>query len=428
MPSSKKSLEDIVETNFKFYGEQRLRTFTTDELTSMLAIHETKHSDDQTTRKFESKDAMIEHIMRIKTNGNTKSSPLSQETAVKMIQQSARKQKKSERDAVVHTEHTGPCHELPDGEITKLIPSGEDGVALEVTVQNKPVSTRVIKERHSLRIVAFNSLKLRIGKTGLAEQWLGLVATLATFDIVVLSEVPAEQKQEEDGKPKRSDVFIWLLEHHSGDKWSVHESQPSGPGNLETHVIFVRDPVKVIAQATHFAANGTKLDHAPFAIHVIDERFEQDCNKNWVLTSVHFPPKSRSRERDTQLTAFLETYAAESAMRLQTPFSTKGAKDANKRSVHHVICGDFNCFPDDNKFHLETKGYAKPLLGEHISTSSGGSAYDNFIISQHTEASLTLDRQVLELEIMMQKSDEGGVSDHSPIAMVAREVALVKKK
>jgi len=85
-------------------------------------------------------------------------------------------------------------HTLPDGDKTRLIPSGEEGVALEVTVAKQGESTRIFKERHELRIASFNSLKLRTGKAGLEEQWLLLIATLATFDIVLVQEVPSEPK------------------------------------------------------------------------------------------------------------------------------------------------------------------------------------------------------------------------------------------
>mgnify|MGYP006099298037 CR=1 FL=1 len=428
MSSSKKTVEEIVDANFKYFGEARLQTFGVDDLRRMLTLYNTKHlelSDSSCT----SKDEMIAEILKLKSK-RVEKSPLSKDAAAKKIQFCLKEhvqQKSSVNDEFVHVDNPNNVHTLPDGEVTKLVPSGEDGIALEITIENKPTSTRVIKERHALRIVAFNSLKLRVGKEGLAEQWIGLVATLATFDVVVLSEVPAEVKVDEAGEIKRSDVFLWLLSHHSGDEWHMYDSEPCGPGNLEKHVVFARTPIRVLSCLTHFNARGVTLDHAPFSVLLMDDRFEQECNKRWVITSVHFPPKSKANERDTQLAAFLETYAQESSTRLETPFTPKGAKDAKQTQVHHVICGDLNCYPDKETFRLEAEGYAEPLLGEHVSTSSGGSSYDNFIVSKHTESSLTLNREVLELELMA-KGGVDGLSDHSPIALVARETRVVKKK
>ena len=53
---------------------------------------------------------------------------------------------------------------LPDGVRTKWIPSGNDGVALEVTVAKKDEENRATQKQHALRVAMINSRKLRIGR------------------------------------------------------------------------------------------------------------------------------------------------------------------------------------------------------------------------------------------------------------------------
>ena len=318
-------------------------------------------------------------------------------------------------------------HDLPDGDATKLIPSGTDGVALEVTIAKQGESTRIFKERHELRICSFNSLKLRTGKAGLETQWMLLIATLSTFDVVLVQEVPSEGNIK-DVKLTRAYCLKAAFEHHSGDEWNIVLSEPCGPGNLEVHVALVRHPIKILSSCTNKDAGGVLLDHAPLSIKIRDERFKHEGDKTWVLTSVHFPPKSRARIRDAQIHAFLKEYEQQGAFRLDTPFSEKGAKDARKPTVHHLVCGDFNCYVG-NGFEIETRGFAPPVLGEHVATSSGGMAYDNFLLSKFAANKFSFDSDVLELA-MPSITCKGidGVSDHSPIVLKVRDTASTKDK
>lgn len=322
---------------------------------------------------------------------------------------------------------TEPVHELPDGDATRLIPSGTDGIALEVTVAAQGQSTRVFKSRHELRICSFNSLKLRTGKAGLEEQWLWLIATLSTFDVVLVQEVPSEGAIK-NVESTRAYLLKTAFEHHSGDAWDIILSEPCGPGNLEVHVALVRNPIVIVSSCTNTSAGGVSLDHAPLTLKVRDDRFKNEGDRLWVLTSVHFPPKSRARHRDAQITAFLKEYEQQAAFRLDTPLSEKGAKDARQPTVHHVVCGDFNCYVG-NGFDLDARGFAPPLLGEHVSTSAGGQAYDNFLMSKFGRNKFSMDADVLEL-LMPAVSCKGidGVSDHSPIVLKVRDVTCTRDK
>jgi endonuclease/exonuclease/phosphatase family metal-dependent hydrolase len=318
-------------------------------------------------------------------------------------------------------------HELPDGERTKLIPCGHDGVALEVTVAGVGESTRIFKDRHELRVCSFNSLKLRTGKAGLEEQWLMLIATLSTFDVVMVQEVPAEGRVK-DIETTRAYTLKKAFEHHSGDEWQIVLSEPSGPGPLEVHVALVRSPVELISSCSNKKAGGVALDHCPLTIKVKDGRFRNAGDQTWVFTSVHFPPKSRATERDSQIKAFLREYERESAFRLDTPLTEKGAKDARTSTVHHVVCGDFNCFVGVG-YELEKHGFSQPLLGEHVSTSSGGQAYDNFLLSKFCANKFSIDADVLELAMpAISTKGQDGLSDHHPIVCKIRDTACVKSK
>ena len=319
-----------------------------------------------------------------------------------------------------------PTHALPDGDKTRLVPSGEEGVALEVTVAKQGDSTRVFKQRHELRVASFNSLKLRTEKLGLEEQWLMLIATLSTFDVVIVQEVPAEMSIKNVEK-KRAYLLKSAFEHHSGDEWQIVLSEPCGPGNLEVHVALVRKPIELVSSCTNRTACGVPLDHAPLTFKIFDDRFEFAGDKTWVISSVHFPPKSRAKDRDVQINAFLKEYERESAFRLDTPFTQKGAKDARRSTVHHLVAGDFNAYAGD--YDLQKYGFAEdPLLGENVSTSVGGQNYDNFIISKYADTKFTFGSDVLELEMPANFSKgEDGVSDHHPVVMRIKDVSNTKK-
>ena len=105
---------------------------------------------------------------------------------------------------------------LPDGIKTKLIPSGEPGIALEVTLEKEEfLSTRVEKPRHELRICRLDTSILRDRAGASPEQMIALIALCSTFDVVIMAKTP-----EGEGLHAAS-CFKNLLSHHSSDYWEL---------------------------------------------------------------------------------------------------------------------------------------------------------------------------------------------------------------
>lgn len=271
-------------------------------------------------------------------------------------------------------------------------------------------------KRHQLRLLALNTLKLRVGRAALQSQWMSLVGVIAALDVALLSEVPAGEAEQ------RTNVLVALVQNQTkGDEtWSYVLSEPSGPNNPEVHAILYKSPLKLLSSQTLHSAGGVSLDHAPLVARFEDARFT--ANQTVVLTSVHFPPSSRKDERDKQLAAFYKNYSLESGLRLDAPFTQKGAKDARQPCALHVVGGDHNCYPGE-KIDLEANDWGCTLVGSQVATSSGRKAYDHWVPSKYTSDRYQLNWDVLEL-IKPQNSSKGeiGLSDHNPILLSIREV------
>ena len=397
----KKTVEQLADTNLKGYAETRLGNLEVEKLRRLGELFEIP--------EFETIDKELLVKRLIERKKSTRSKPKEETTKEPGDAD-------DEEEVVLKSSKA-----LPDGEKTKLIPSGEEGVALEVTVESTPTSTRVIKERHSLHLIAFNSLKLRVGKAALADEWAALFAVFATADVISISEVPYEKNLAESNK--RGAVMEQALEMHSGDSWQRHVSDPSGPGNLEVHEVFVRHPIRVVdTRTTATSSSGGSFSHAPFSLLLEDTRFADENDQRFVITSVHFPPKGKREERDNQIKSFFEDYSSLAINRLLTPLTAKGARDAGTTRVHHLIAGDFNSVVDDTIVDLEKHSFQKPLLDARIATSAGLEAYDNFVLSK--DAVFAIEAKPLELAVCSQK----GLSDHNPIALKLTEVTKVRKK
>jgi endonuclease/exonuclease/phosphatase family metal-dependent hydrolase len=274
-----------------------------------------------------------------------------------------------------------------------------------------PLGIKVFKSKHRMRIIAFNSLKLRIDKEELRGQFETLVSAFAEVDVLLVSEVPAGGAKTSN----RAAELRQMLESH-GAKWEMVASQPSGPGTPEVHLVLAKHPVRVVKQVTTSSVNGVSLDHAPFTALVQDDRFG-NFNK-FVVTSVHFPPESRARQRDQQLSNFMIAYSREATLRCEMPFTEAGARDARASLPSHVVAGDFNSWVGDEKYALDKHGY-EVLLGKNVPTTSGVRSFDNFVLSKHTRNNFAVSATVLELEAP-QKLCKGviGLSDHSPIMLM----------
>ena len=399
----KKTVQELAETNLRGYAETRLGNL---EIVKLRQLGELFEIPDFETID---KEALVKELLaRKKSNKSTEAK----------TEKAAGDADDEEEEFEVVLNSDRP---VPDGEKTKLIPSGQDGLAFEVTVESTPTSTRVINDRHSLHVICFNSLKLRVGKAALAEEWAALFAVFATADVLLISEVPYEKNLAESNK--RGAIMEKALEMHSGSVWQRHVSDPSGPGNEEVHEVFVRHPLRVVdTRTTTTSSSGGSFSHAPFSVLLEDTRFEDENDQRFVVTSVHFPPKNKKMERDNQINSFFADYSSLSINRLLTPLTAKGARDAGTAPVNHLIAGDFNCVVTDEIVSLDKHSFQKPLLDARIATSAGKEAYDNFILSN--DAVFAIEAKPLELAVCSNK----GLSDHSPIALKLTEVSKVRKK
>ena len=271
--------------------------------------------------------------------------------------------------------------------------------------------TAAFSSRHSIEIVAFNALKLRLDKADVEPVTDSFAARMAQADIVVMSEVPAGAK----AFVKRVGLMLEGLKAHSREKWSYCVSDASGPGPKEVHLVLYKSPLQLLKHTTTFQCNGTQMDHSPITALFEDTRFS--THTRFVVSSVHFPPSSRSKQRDAQIAAFLDCYTAEASLRCDTPMTDRGARDARVKLPTHIIAGDFNTWIGDDRYRAQCFGF-ETMLGKNIGTTSGKRAFDNFLVSRHTRDNFALSTSVLELS-QMQNSHRGvtGLSDHSPISM-----------
>ena len=273
--------------------------------------------------------------------------------------------------------------------------------------------------QHTLSIVSFNSLKLRVEKPELANAWAQLADEFSKHDIIHLSEVRAGAKHQH-----RIARFLDMLNARGGE-WSFVCSDESGPGAPEIHVLFVKHPVKIAATNTLHHVAGTPMDHAPLVATLVDDRFLGELRKVNVVCT-HMPPNGDKRRsaRDAQIRALLRLYPLESSLRLQQPFTNKGARETAKRRnfVAHVLMGDFNADSlelrelgaDENGWEL--------ALGS-VRTSAGGASYDNFLVNKDALDHVCTGARVLALADHANFARGlDGVSDHSPIVLQVTEV------
>ena len=310
----------------------------------------------------------------------------------------------------------------------------------------------VVAEPERLKICSFNALKLRLSDPGkfedgssrptdknglltdgllLLQHWQALASIMAGFDVIVMQEIPGNEKLREE----RIMVFLTMLSKGTaeGRTWSHVHSIPSAKagGNKECHIAFVKSPLvieKVYTWQSAGVAPSILLDYAPLQILV--------SNPKWpgfklCLTSVHLPPAKppeRARQRDTQLNAILKGYWDHVRAEWNLARTSKGAKDAKKTDeVVHVIAGDYNVFPgivdadaegtEIERFNL-TKHDFVCTIPESAATSSGGKSYDNLLIDSTSYKKYLPHGAVLKL-VKQQNSAQSkiGLSDHNPVTL-----------
>ena len=310
----------------------------------------------------------------------------------------------------------------------------------------------VIAEPERLKICSFNALKLRLTDPGkfedgssrpvtkdglltdgllLLQHWQALASIMAGFDVVVMQEIPGNEKLREE----RISVFLTMLVKGTaeGRTWSYVHSVPSGKagGNKECHVAFVKSPLtieKVYTWQSAGVAPSILLDYAPLQVLISDPNRP---NFKLCLTSVHLPPSKppeRARQRDTQLNAIIKGYWNHVRANWNLARTSKGAKDAKKTDeVVHVLAGDYNVFPgvvdvdaegtEIERYNLTRNDFVC-TIPETAATSVGKMNYDNLIVDSMTYKKYLPHGAVLKL-VKQQNSAAGqlGLSDHNPVVL-----------
>ena len=314
-------------------------------------------------------------------------------------------------------------------ELAKMPPVAEDAPAPSPSPSPPPPASpsppppsppkALFQMQHSLSMVSWNALKLRIEKEELADAWDELADELAKHDVIHLSEVRAAPQYR-----FRIDAFLSMLNARGGE-WSCTFSQPSGPGVEEMHVLFVKTPIKVLAWSTLHAVGGVALCHAPLVATLEDCRLQGQLRKMNVIC-VHMPPSDSRRRpaRDAQIRTLLTQYPIQASLRLQRPYTTKGARDEGRLNncTAHIVCGDFNASALELR-ELGADAHGWNLMLGSVRTASGGASYDNFLIGRDALDHVTAGARVLALSTHANfAKGEDGVSDHSPIVLTLTEV------
>lgn len=282
-----------------------------------------------------------------------------------------------------------------------------------------PRKVDVFRSGHGISIVAFNSLKLRLDHADLKDEWDAAVIEFAKHDVLVLSEVRAGDKH---FKP-RVLRLVEMLNGCSEREWAWQTSEPS---KGEVHLLMAKRPVEIVKVLTLHAIDGVALDYAPLVAHISDTRFVGDLRR-FCVTSVHAPPNSstaRRSQRDTQVAKLLATYPLQADLRLGLPFTDKAATETRQERAYtaHVLCGDFNASASELR-ELGSERHGWETVFGNLRTSSGGKAYDNFLVNRDTKDHLTLSSRIYDLSRFANFSrGEQGISDHAPIVLTLSEV------
>ena len=284
------------------------------------------------------------------------------------------------------------------------------------------IARPLFARQHGLSIVAFNSLKLRLDYKDLEDDWEQAVCEFAKHDVLVLSEVRASDKLYRQRVLKLLD----MLNSVEQGVWSHAISEACGPGIPEIHALFVKSPVHIMAVDTISTIDGLPMDHAPIVATLEDQRFMGELRKVNIV-GVHFPPtgdRRRRAARDAQIARLLSQYPSQAKLRLNQPFTNQASKETKRVNnyVCHIVCGDFNADSHElRELGADTSGWDIQLGS--VRTSSGGNAYDNFLVSRDAKDHVTLGSMVLDLAQYANFSrSEQGLSDHAPIVLRVIEV------
>ena len=264
-----------------------------------------------------------------------------------------------------------------------------------VRLLRRPPPAPLFLEKRTLCVAAFNAARLSVEASDLREEWTQLARFFGdAAHVVCMSEVPAKTAK------ARTDEFLRLL----GSDWRVTLSEPSGTlvgSQRDVHAVFHR--VGVVEARTAHRLDGKRMEYAPLTVRL--SPFFEDVDV--VLSSVHMPPAARARLRDTQVRNLMEGYPRSAEARLNTPFGAP--RDARRKPVVHVAMGDFNVKPSSNEdWRVLVDG----------PTSSGGKAYDHFLVSEPSFKHVEASAEVLPLRRARNtRTGDRGISDHFPILL-----------
>ena len=112
-----------------------------------------------------------------------------------------------------------------------------------------------------------------------------------------------------------------------------------------------------------------------------------------------------------------------SGLRLGLPFSNQAAKETRQKRPYtaHIVAGDFNASATELR-NLGAEGYGWEMVFGNLRTSSGGKAYDNFLINRDAKDHLMLSSHIYDLTRFANfAKGEQGISDHAPIVLSLHE-------
>jgi len=316
------------------------------------------------------------------------------------------------------------------------------------TVEHSISAPPVTIDTHRLRVCSFNACKMRLGNANaaytdasddlpseeregtqkgadLAQKWLTLAALMADFDVIMLQEIPGT----ENVLNEKIETFAAMLDvaTEEGRVWTAVTSQKSGKGGklmgpgAEVHVCFVKSPVQLKHWNTLRKVGATELDYAPLQVVLHDERFELKADREFVITSVHLPPSHRHDARDSQIAALLRNYSAPdtSECRMQLPFTPN--RETGTAPVH-IICGDFNTYPGDDRYKMQSHGFVSKIP-KNAATTSGNENYDNVLVNAHANEDFIIGGGIMQLKDPHNAAmSHVGISDHFPVFVEVQEV------
>ena len=441
----------LVASNLHYFGETKLSRLDSESVSAIFrAMREEvglPGNDAPEKREDAVKEILQMKKMR-KTKAETKSAKKKGQKAASGGSQDAAEdlENATERptdDALAHSGEPAESRSeaLPIEFSAPLVEAPAGPAAADDPLSPPPTpSTPTFVKRNSTRICFFNSHKLRTSASySFFDQWNDLYDAMRRVDVVMLSEVPARNET-----VTHLEVMKALLEKSNGpacarqpneqlsekdaeekrdsSKWNYVSSTVSGG---EVHVAFVKEPCRIVNHASIAAIGTSAMHHAPLEVQIHNPSMQAGFS-DFVVTSVHLPTAKDSKRRDAQLCLLTSDYALRSEMRFHTPFTRKGASDARKSPVAHVLGGDFNVYPGLAQYDLEKNGWAQPLIGSKVATSAGRKSYDNVLVDQYTASRFTISTDVLELSVPQNDStSQEGVSDHYPVVVSLREAQSV---